>query len=114
MESEEEDVFKNNGVFVSVFSPRVICGEKVEPFCEPMGVSQQANMIAAATNLVWWTMHESLADGKVKDAFKYGDMLLDILRHEVSKEEWAQAKDLILSIIQEYNETDSSSSTSLD
>jgi hypothetical protein len=106
-EEDNEEVFKNNGKLVSVFSPRLVCGQMVEPFCEPTIESQQAYMVAGATNLVWWAMHEALADGKTKDALKCGDIMLDILRHEVSKEEWSDAKVLLLEIIKQYNESDS-------
>lgn len=113
-EEEDNEVFKNNGNFVSVFSPRVICGEKIEPFCEPTLGTQQSYMIAAATNLIWWAMHEALADGKINDALKCGDMMLDIVRHECSKEEWREAKDMLISIIKHYNENGSLPPSPLD
>lgn len=106
MESEDEDEeYKNNGALVSVFEPRIVCGQLVEPFCEPRLNTQQAYLIAAATNLIWWAMHEALADGKTVEALKCGDMMLDIVRHEVSKEEWNEAKEILLAIIKRYNET---------
>ncbi len=102
---EDDDGFKNNDPRILLaFSNRTICGKEIEPFCEPTLGTQQAYMIAAATNLVWWAMHEALADGKTNEAIKCGDMMLDMVRHEVSKEDWIDAKTVLLEIIKNYNE----------
>lgn len=89
---------------VSVFSPRVICGEEVEPFCIPTSNNMISHMIAAATNLIWWAMHESLADGKIKDARLCGQMLVDIVGRELSDEKKQEAAEIVDEIFERYRE----------
>lgn len=87
---------------VSVFAPRIICGEEIEPFCIPTKENMISNMIAAATNLIWWAMHESLADGKTKDARICGQMLVDIVGRELSAESKQEASEIVDEIFQRY------------
>ena len=89
---------------LSVFAPRIICGEEVEPFCLPTNESTVSQMIAAATNLVWWAMHESLADGRMKDANLCGHMLIDIVGRELDDERKKEAREIIDEIFDRYKE----------
>lgn len=89
---------------VSVFAPRIICGEEVEPFCVPTTDNMVSHMIAAATNLVWWAMHESLADGKLKDARLCSQMLIDIVGRELSDDKKQEATEIVDEIFERYRE----------
>ena len=89
---------------VSVFAPRVICGEEIEPFCIPTNENIVAHMIAASTNLIWWAMHESLADGKFKDARTCGGMLIDIVGRELDDERKQEAAEIVDEIFERYRE----------
>ena len=89
---------------VSVFAPRIICGEEVEPFCIPTNENVISHMVAAATNLIWWAMHESLADGKMKDARQCGQMLVDIVGRELSDDKKQEAKEIVDEIFERYRE----------
>lgn len=87
---------------VSVFQPRIICGEAVEPFCVPTNGNTVSHMMAAATNLIWWGMHEALADGKEKDARLCSQMLLDIVGRELSDLHREEADALVNEIFERY------------
>lgn len=89
---------------VSVFAPRTICGEEIEPFCVPTKDNLISHMIAAATNLIWWAMHEALADGKMKDARLCGQILIDIVGRELSAESKQEASEIVDEIFQRYRE----------
>lgn len=89
---------------VSVFAPRIICGEEIEPFCVPTNDNVISHMVAAATNLIWWAMHESLADGKMKDARLCGQMLVDIVGRELSDEKKQEASEIVDEIFERYRE----------
>jgi hypothetical protein len=89
---------------LSVFSPRIVCGEEVEPFCIPTSDNMVSHMIAAATNLIWWAMHESLADGKIKDARLCSQILIDIVGKELSDEKKQEASEIVDEIFERYRE----------
>jgi hypothetical protein len=89
---------------VSVFAPRIICGEEIEPFCIPTSENMVSHMIAAATNLIWWAMHEALADGKTKDATLCGHMLIDIVGRELDDEKKQEAREIVDEIFDRYKE----------
>lgn len=89
---------------LSVFAPRMICGEEVEPFCIPTNNNTISQMVSAATNLIWWAMHESLADGKMKDARLCGQMLIDIVGRELSDEKKQEASEIVDEIFERYRE----------
>lgn len=95
--------YKQNQM-VSVFSNRTICGEEIEPFCLPTSPDTTSQLIAAATNLIWWGIHESLADGREKDAKLCANILLDIIGNEFSAEMKQEAAGLIDSIFDSYSE----------
>lgn len=91
-----------NQKMVSVFAPRIICGEEVEPFCMPNTERVTDQLISAGTNLIWWAMHEALADGKVEEARQIGKMLVDIVGRELTVEAKNEACELIDEIIERY------------
>jgi len=83
---------------------RIICGEEVEPFCIPTNENIISHMVAAATNLIWWAMHEALADGKTKDAIICGKMLVDIVGRELNDEQKQEATEIVNEIFERYRE----------
>lgn len=87
---------------VSVFSSRTICGEEIEPFCLPVSPDTTCQMVAAATNLIWWSIHEALADGKKSDAVLCSMMLLDIVGREMSDVQKEEAKALLDEVFESY------------
>lgn len=87
---------------LSVFSPRVICGEKVEPFCVPTNATQVSTMMAAATNLIWWAMHEALADGRNRDAAVCAKIVIDIVGKELTEQQQLEAIQLVDEIFEKY------------
>lgn len=91
---------------VAVFTPRIICGEEVEPFCLPVKDDTVAYMVAAATNLVWFAMHEALADGRVIEARQLGGMLVDIVAREMSENGRQQAQDIVDETFDNYESSD--------
>jgi hypothetical protein len=93
---------KAKDAMVSVFAPRKICGEDIEPFCLPNSAATVSHMMAAATNLVWWSIHEALADGKVKDALLCKKVLLDILARELTDEERLEAEAVVDEVFETY------------
>jgi hypothetical protein len=98
-----EDEVPENGL-ISVFSPRIICGEEVEPFCLPTRGTNTSHLIAASTNLVWWAMHEALADGNISDAEGCGHILLDIVGRELTDEQKLEASAMIEDVFERYRE----------
>lgn len=95
-----------NGGTVAVFEPRVICGEEVEPFCVPTSEDTVACMVAAATNLVWWGIHECLADGRIDEARQLGGMLVDLVARELSEDARQEAQELIDDVFDNYESSD--------
>lgn len=91
---------------VAVFAPRTICGEEVEPFCLPAKDDTVAYMVAAATNLIWFGMHEALADGRVDEARQLGGMLVDIVAREMSENGRQQAQDIVDETFDNYESSD--------
>lgn len=89
---------------VSVFAPRIICGEEVEPFCLPTSGTATSEMMAAATNLVWWAMHESLADGKIGDAHLCGKILIDIVTRELTEQQRLEAEEIVDEVFEKYRD----------
>lgn len=89
-----------------VFKPRMVCGEEVEPFCLPTKPDAVAMMVAAATNLIWFAMHEALADGRVDEARSLGGMLVDIVGRELSDEARQEAQDLVDETLDNYESSD--------
>lgn len=61
-------------------------------------------MMAAATNLLWWAMHESLADGKIKDARNCGQLVIDIVGKELSDSGREEASEIINEIFERYRQ----------
>lgn len=91
---------------MAVFAPRIICGEEVEPFCLPVKDDTVAFMVAAATNLIWFGMHECLADGKTGEARQLGGMLVDIVARELSETGRQQAQDIVDDCFDNYEQSD--------
>jgi hypothetical protein len=89
---------------VSVFAPRQICGEDVEPFCIPNSGTTVSQMMAAATNLVWWSIHEALADGHIRDAVICRKILIDIVARELTDEQRLEAEAVIEEVFEKYRE----------
>jgi len=103
MARKKKEVQPKQPVF-SVFAPRVICGEEIEPFCVPTKENMTSHMMAAATNLLWWAMHESLADGKMKDAKNCGQLVIDIVGKELSSSGREEASEIINEIFERYRQ----------
>lgn len=93
---------KKKEPLVNVFTPRKICGEEVEPFCIPTNFTTVSTMIAAATNLIWWAMHEALADGRNRDAMLCAKILIDIVGRELNEEQQLGAIRLVDEIFEKY------------
>jgi hypothetical protein len=91
---------------ISVFDPRMICGEEVEPFCLPTSNNEVSQLLAAGTNLFWWAMHEALADGKVDEARMIGKVLVDIVGRELSDANRKAAERLIDETIDNNSDND--------
>ena len=90
----------------AVFAPRTICGETVEPFCLPTKPDPVAFMVAAATNLIWFGMHECLADGRTGEARQLGGMLVDLVARELSDEARQEAQAIVDETLDNYESTD--------
>lgn len=94
-----------NGESLAVFQPRVICGEEVEPFCMPVTEDTVSCMVAAATNLIWWGMHECLADGRNEEARQLSKMLMDVVVRE-SEDARQEAERIIDDVFDQYESSD--------
>lgn len=95
---------KAKGPIFSAFHPRKICGEDIEPFCIPNSNATISQLMAAATNLVWWSIHEALADGKHKDAEICRKILIDIVARELTDNERLEAEELVQEVFDKYRE----------
>lgn len=93
---------KSGKMHIDAYAPRKVCGVLVEPFCEPTSLSTQSQLIGAAVNLIWWAMHESLADGKVEDAKKSGKILIDIIGRELDDASKSEAEKIVDDAIEHY------------
>ena len=103
---------KPNQMNINAFAPRTVCGELVEPFCEPTSLATESQLIGAAVNLIWWAMHEALADGKVEEARKFGKMIVDVVGRELSTQDKRDAMRIVDEAIDHYRDLPSDGSDS--
>lgn len=68
---------------ISVFEPQEIGGKTVMPLCEPVDNDTISTSVAAATNLLWFSMNIALAKGDRVEAGKLGRMIEGIVEIEV-------------------------------
>ena len=68
---------------ISVFEPQEIGGKTVPPLCEPVDNDNISTSVAAATNLIWFSMNIALAKGDRMEAGKLARMIEAIVEIEV-------------------------------
>lgn len=68
---------------ISVFEAQEIGGKLVGPLCEPVDSDTISTSVAAATNLIWFSMHIALAKGDRIEAGKLARMIESIAEIEV-------------------------------
>lgn len=93
---------KDDRKIMSIFEPRIICGEEIEPFCIPTNDGLVSNMVAAGTNLFWFAMHEALADGRLKEAKGLAKIIVDIVGRELPESKRQEVQDILDEIFEEH------------
>lgn len=74
---------------ISVFEPQEINGQIVEPLCIPhLEDDTLSSTVAAATNLLWFAFHITLANKNPLEARRVLKMLRAVIEDEVEKEFW--------------------------
>jgi hypothetical protein len=68
---------------ISVFEPQEIGGKTIPPLCEPVDNDTISTSIAAATNLIWFSMNIAIAKGDRMEAGKLARMIECIVEIEV-------------------------------
>lgn len=68
---------------ISVFEAQEIGGKTVHPLCEPVDDDNISTSVAAATNLIWFSMNIALAKGDRMEAGKLARMIECIVEIEV-------------------------------
>ena len=72
---------------ISVFEPQEINGQTVEPLCVPHNeMDTLSSSVAAATNLLWFAFHITLANKNALEARRIMRMLQVVVEDEVDKE----------------------------
>lgn len=74
---------------ISVFEPQEINGQTVEPLCIPHVEDDTLSAsVAAATNLLWFSFHITLANKNPLEARRLIKMLRAVIEDEVDDEFW--------------------------
>ncbi len=68
---------------ISVFEPQEIGGKIVHPLCEPVEDDNISSSVAAAVNLIWFSMNIAIAQGDKVEAGKLARMIEGIVEIEV-------------------------------
>lgn len=81
---------------ISVFEPQEINGQVVEPLCIPhIEDDNLSASVAAATNLLWFAFHITLANKNPLEARRLLKMLKAVIEDEVEEEFWEGLNDAI-------------------
>jgi hypothetical protein len=86
---------------ISVFEAQEIGGRTVPPLCEPVDDDTISTSVAAATNLIWFSMNIALAKGDRIEAGKLARMIEGTVEIEIedlpegSSEEYEQVMEII-------------------
>lgn len=74
---------------IAVFEPQEINGQTVEPLCVPQIEDDNlSSSVAAATNLLWFSFHITLANRNPLEARRILKMLKAVIEDEVDDEFW--------------------------
>lgn len=66
-----------------MFEPQEVGGKTIPPLCEPVDNDTISTSVAAATNLIWFSMNIALAKGDRMEAGKLARMIEGIVEIEV-------------------------------
>lgn len=81
---------------ISVFEPQQINGQTVEPLCVPqLQDDNLSSSVAAATNLLWFGFHITLANKNPLEARRLLKMLKAVIEDEVDDEFWTGLNDAV-------------------
>lgn len=95
---------------ISVFEPQEIGGKTVPPLCEPVDNDTISTSIAAATNLIWFSMNIALAKGDRMEAGKLARMIEAIVEIEVedmpegSSEDYQATLDILNEVLEDADD----------
>jgi hypothetical protein len=97
---------------ISVFEPQEIGGKTIPPLCEPIDDDTISTSVAAATNLIWFSMNIALAKKDRMEAGKLARMIEAIVEIEVedmpdgSSEDYQATLDILNDVLEDADDED--------
>jgi hypothetical protein len=97
---------------ISVFEPQEIGGKTIPPLCEPIDDDTISTSVAAATNLIWFSMNIALAKKDRMEAGKLARMIEAIVEIEVedmpdgSSEDYQATLDILNEVLEDADDED--------
>lgn len=97
---------------ISVFEPQEIGGKTIPPLCEPVDNDNISTSVAAATNLIWFSMNIALAKKDRMEAGKLARMIEAIVEIEVedmpegSSEDYQATLDILNEVLEDADDED--------